>query len=201
MQKNKFCVLLTQKPDDIPFDLKHHRHIIYEGKINVLKPKLIDELTWLKNEVAKKRSETFSVKLIGASGLPVKEDWRAIGEMDLALEIHNNGQSRSPEIEAIYFHTSTDWNFSQDGVDCSSNAGDTDKSKRHFLKSPIVRLSPGAWAPIKLAGKKTFWNKYKGTELKDKYSAKGVAMLEIITSEGNFRHSVNLNVEFDEYPF
>ncbi len=28
--KNKLCILLTANADDIPFDLKHHRHIVYE---------------------------------------------------------------------------------------------------------------------------------------------------------------------------
>ena len=27
--KGKLCILLTQNADDIPFDLKHHRHIVY----------------------------------------------------------------------------------------------------------------------------------------------------------------------------
>ncbi len=199
--KNKLCVLLTQNTNDIPFDLKHHRHIVYGGKISELKSKLIDDLNWLKDEVGKKKSEIFAVTLKRCEGFLAKDDWRAVGEMDLELEIHNNGQSRSPEIEAIYFHTHKNWSFSQDSIDCSYNIGDKENTKRHFLKAPVARLSPGAWAPIKMAGKKTYWNKFKGSELQEKYIAKGVVILEIVTSEGNFKHLINLDVTFEGVPF
>lgn len=36
----KRTILLTQRADDIPFDLKHFPHIIYEGKISQLREKL-----------------------------------------------------------------------------------------------------------------------------------------------------------------
>lgn len=42
----KRVILLTQKADDIPFDLKHHRHIVYSGKCHLLRQLLADELRW-----------------------------------------------------------------------------------------------------------------------------------------------------------
>jgi nucleoside 2-deoxyribosyltransferase len=42
--KSKLCILVTQKPDDIPFDLKHHPHIIYDGSISDLRQKFY--LNW-----------------------------------------------------------------------------------------------------------------------------------------------------------
>lgn len=47
----KTVVLLTQNTDDIPFDLKHRRHIVYEGSIDNLRAKLIEELKWAINQV------------------------------------------------------------------------------------------------------------------------------------------------------
>jgi hypothetical protein len=35
--KGKLCTLLTQSTEDIPFDLRHHRHIVYDGSITKLK--------------------------------------------------------------------------------------------------------------------------------------------------------------------
>lgn len=35
--KEKLCILLTSDSNDIPFDLKHHRHIIYDGSIKKLR--------------------------------------------------------------------------------------------------------------------------------------------------------------------
>ena len=37
---SKEVVLLTQKPDDIPFDLAGHNHIIYRGSITTLQQRL-----------------------------------------------------------------------------------------------------------------------------------------------------------------
>jgi nucleoside 2-deoxyribosyltransferase len=49
--KGKLCIHLTTDSDDIPFDLKHKRHIVYEGSINKLKNELIEELNWAKSEI------------------------------------------------------------------------------------------------------------------------------------------------------
>jgi hypothetical protein len=39
-------ILLTQSAGDIPFDLKHHPHIVYEGRISNLKKELVRALKW-----------------------------------------------------------------------------------------------------------------------------------------------------------
>jgi hypothetical protein len=39
-------ILLTQCADDIPFDLKHHPHIVYAGRIYDLKEELVRSLKW-----------------------------------------------------------------------------------------------------------------------------------------------------------
>lgn len=43
---DKRVILLTQKTDDIPFDLKHHPHIVYDGKITNLKDELYKRVKW-----------------------------------------------------------------------------------------------------------------------------------------------------------
>jgi hypothetical protein len=42
----KKVILLTQKSDDIPFDLQHYPHIIYSGKISLLKEELERRVSW-----------------------------------------------------------------------------------------------------------------------------------------------------------
>ncbi len=49
--KGKLCVLMTNNAVDIPFDLKHHRHIVYGSSISGLKDNLAEELAWAKNEI------------------------------------------------------------------------------------------------------------------------------------------------------
>ena len=43
---NKQVILLTQNADDIPFDLKHYPHIVYEGKIIKLRDQLEQRIQW-----------------------------------------------------------------------------------------------------------------------------------------------------------
>jgi len=47
--KNKLCIPLTNKPKEIPFDLKNRRHVIFDD-LNDLKEKLAKELDALKVE-------------------------------------------------------------------------------------------------------------------------------------------------------
>ena len=42
----KRVILLTQNSNDIPFDLKHYPHIVYEGKSYLLKGELRKKLKW-----------------------------------------------------------------------------------------------------------------------------------------------------------
>lgn len=45
---NKPTILLTQSSDDIPFDLKHYPHIIYNGKISEIRGELTKRIEWFK---------------------------------------------------------------------------------------------------------------------------------------------------------
>lgn len=48
--KDKICILLTKDATDIPFDLKHKRHIVYGGSIAYLKEELSKNIKWAKAE-------------------------------------------------------------------------------------------------------------------------------------------------------
>ena len=70
--KGKVCLLLTSKADDIPFDLKHHRHLIYGDSIQNLRQTLEKDLEWLKLEIANRQS-ALSVGLKSTWGLLEKK--------------------------------------------------------------------------------------------------------------------------------
>lgn len=55
----KRTIMLTANADDIPFDLKHHPHIIYEEKIVTLKEQLTRRLSWALSHPSEK-SEQYS---------------------------------------------------------------------------------------------------------------------------------------------
>jgi hypothetical protein len=198
----KLCTLLTQEVDDIPFDLKHHRHIVYGGSIQTLKQHLTAELNWLKTELERRNTSAFTIELTSAAGELEKDAWRADAKIELRFDIHNRTQRRSPEIEAIYLYTTDKWRFTLDGVDCPHSPVEGKKnSRRHFIKSPVPRLSPGAWAQVRVNGVKTVWYKWEKQELREKYTLSGALKLELSTSEGNFQLETNPTIEVEEFPF
>jgi nucleoside 2-deoxyribosyltransferase len=196
--KGKTCVLLTSRADDIPFDLKHHRHIIYGDSIQNLRRSLETELKYAKSEVINRQS-VLNVTLKRIDGLLEKDEWRAVANVDIFLDLNNKTSAPSPEIEAIYFKSGVGWSFSQDGIDCGNRI--EDKIVSHFLKSPVRRLQPNSWAEVKLTGKKTMEWKRKDNELKDSYKINGWAEVQILTSEGTFNFPIEITTEVDEFPF
>jgi hypothetical protein len=56
----KIVLLLTQDALDIPFDLKHHQHTVYGGKIDVLRNELANRLRWAISESGR-RGESVGV--------------------------------------------------------------------------------------------------------------------------------------------
>lgn len=200
--RGKLCTLLTQSADDIPFDMKHHRHIIYNGSIQTLKSRLTTEINWLKSEREKQITSAFSVELKTVSGILEKTSYSATAVVDIVIDVANKSDRKSPEIEAVYIHTAKDWTFSQSGEDCGHAKSDiVEKVIRHFVKLPVTKLSPGMWAQIKVKGKRQMASKWKGDELEDSYNLTGYVIVEIYTAEGTFTENLDLSVQVDELPF
>lgn len=51
---DKIVILLTQDPNDIPFDLKHRQHTVYGGKIDILRRELSTKIKWAIRESRQK---------------------------------------------------------------------------------------------------------------------------------------------------
>jgi hypothetical protein len=200
--RDKLCTLLTQSADDIPFDLRHHRHIVYDGSIQKLKQKLAVEIEWLKKQLEKQNNNAFTIELRSVDGNLKKTAYSADAVVEFVFDIHNKTKRRSPDIEAIYLYTSAGWRFKQGGDECPSTTPEDDKKRlRHFIRCPVPLLSPGAWAQIKLVGTKRVWSKFSGDELKEKYYFNGFTTMELSTSEGVFKEQMNVSVEAEEFPF
>lgn len=198
----KLCTLITQDAKDIPFDLKHHRHIIYDGSISKLKTALSSEIEWLKEEFGRRKAGVLDIKLNRAIGGLEKSDSYHTGDLTLTIDIHNKTEKRSPEIDLAYFYTGPGWTFSQGTESFPSAPSDVKPfTHRHFIKFPVNRIAPGAWIQLKFHGRKVLWNKFRGDEAKTTYRMNGATMLELVTSEGNIRENFQLKVEFDEFPF
>lgn len=200
--RDKLCTLLTQTAEDIPFDLKHHRHIVYGNSISTLKKKLTAEIIWLKAEFEKRKTNAFTIELKWPYGYLKTTDYSAHAHVEFSFDINNKTKKNSPDIDAIYLHTGPGWKFKQSGDICPSSASDKDKANlRHFIKSPVPRLSSGGWAQLNIEGSKQVWSKLKGDELKEKYDMSGYLVIEILTSDGAFSQQIDVEVECDAIPF
>lgn len=206
--KGKLCLLLTSKADDIPFDLKHHRHLIYGDSIQNLRQALEKDLDWLKSEFTNRQS-VLTVRLNRSFGELKKDEWAAEAKIDLIFDLNNDTTVPSPEIpeiEAIYFDTGRGWTFKQDGQPCAARQVEGDKSAiSHFIRPPVRRLQAKSWAEIKISGQKVLESRYgaknKDVVFKDKYKVFGRAKVRVLTTEGVFDFPIDLDIEVDEFPF
>jgi hypothetical protein len=198
--KGKPCALITQKSEDIPFDLQHHFHIIYGGKIGDLKAGLLPRLKWMKDELEKSKSESISASLKVGSGNLETSDYRHDGKLDVKIILKNMTKSRSPEIDNIAITASDKWRLSSNGKECVSEIP-SPGMKQFFVPPANPRLAPNALSQIEVTFSRTFWTKWSGEEKSESYHAKGNLDVEIATAEGVLPFSFDLDVEFDEIPF
>ena len=112
----KIVLLLTQKAEDIPFDLIHRPHIIYGGKIETLRSKLAERLIWAINEskrLGRQISERFLVSINGTEipeasmshEIPVL---KVEGYSVLSVSVRNGSLETTPKVTHVYLFTSAD---------------------------------------------------------------------------------------------
>jgi hypothetical protein len=200
--KSKLCILLTENVSDIPFDLKHRRHIVHNASIHKLKNAITDELKWATREIENLRISRIKIHLAETWGLLEKTSYSAEGNLEFKIDMSNDSNRPSAEIEALYFYSSKGWELKQGQQECPSTDSDVAGfARRHFLTPPIRRLQAKAWAQIRFRATKVLAWAIKGEELKNSYQVHGRAILRLVTSEGNFDHELNIDTEVDEIPF
>jgi hypothetical protein len=199
--KEKLCILLTQKAGDIPFDLKHHTHVIYDGSAGDLANKLRPWLTWAKVETEKRKSETISVSVRAENASLKKTDWKHLGSCDLVIDLRNRSGRRSPEIEAIYVNLKKTWSASAHGKDLPFESDEKVEMKRFLISPSIRRLSPNAFLQERFTISRDFWTKWSGQQVKDVYTSTGKVRVEVVTSEGTLSYEIPVDASFEEFPF
>lgn len=200
--KKKPVTLITKEASDIPFDLKHHRHLIYGDKITDLRDKLSNEIEWMKSEIERLQVIPITVSSSAPWGYISKTKWSHTASVYFMADLHNKTDIKSPDIDAIYLHTGPGWTFKQDAKACPSTKSEVGSyALRHFIQPSVNRLSPGAWSQIKLTGEKDVWQQWSGQPPQDSYTLAGHVLLDISTSEGSYTEEISLNVEVDDIPF
>jgi hypothetical protein len=198
--KQKLCILLTQDPTDIPFDLKHRRHIVYHS-VGDLRAQLTKNLEWAVTELATIHKSRVRVELRSDGDLTVDEH-TAQAELDLKFDFFNDGERPSGDIHAVYFYSTQTWNVKHDDRDCAQIKADVPEFKyRYFLPSPVQRLPAKSWAQLRIKTRRIVAWALKGDTLKDEYTISGKAMLRLVMDTGTFDYTFQINERVIKFPF
>lgn len=198
--KNKNCILITSKADDIPFDLRHHRHIIYESSIATLKQRLIEDIKHLASEFNNARG-SISIAIPYINGEYKRDKNFDKATIEFNVDVHNNSSVNSELVEAFYLYAVERHTLLQDGIVCPVTASDIEGYKwRYLLKSPVNSIPRNGWVQVKLLfdlGIIAFDDRRK-----DEYSWLFDVMIRIIGSTGTHNEQILEPVEItDEIPF
>lgn len=205
--KGKLCILLTSEAADIPFDLKHRRHIVYSKSITTLRRELIKDLQWAGEEIEKQRASHIKVTPQSVEGgILTRNTWSATGDVTFKIDLQNMSNDRAVNIQAIYFYSTKVWTLFQDDKECPSTVPGADYAKFgwekcHFVNPPLPWLQKNGWAQVKFKAHRVLAYTYKGEELKDSYEIRGRSLLRVCTPEGNFDYEIPINVTVDDVPF
>ena len=199
--KGKLCLLLTNDASHIPFDLKHKRHIVYGHSIRRLRELLTRDLQWAQQEIDKLRRSQIRVES-KINGYLEKTQWSATAKITFVVDLYNDSDTPSSDIEGAYYYTGNDWEIRQDDKECSTTESDFAPYRhRYFLNCPVKRLQRGAWAQLRFAARRRVAVAYRGEELKDSYWVAGHSMLRLVTDKDRFDYDVPVDIVVDDIPF
>jgi hypothetical protein len=199
--KEKLCILSTTDAGDIPFDLKHRRHIVHSGSILKLKQAITEELTWAREEIEKRKRCPIRATFKADADMNRESSWDEV-ELKLKIDLHSDSNNTALDIDALYLFSSEAWSFKQDGQDCP--ATDCPERgphvRRHFLKSPVRRITKDIWGQLRVVGTRIFYHPPR-VKPPDSYPIQGKIPISIVTSAGTFEEVFTLDVVAIDIPF
>jgi hypothetical protein len=199
--KDKLCILLTSNGDDIPFDLKHRRHIVYDNSISYLKDELVKHLEWAKSEIENIRKSQIRIEMRSSASLETSANW-AECSVWFTFDFFNDSSKPSAEIDAVYLYSGNDWSLKLSDKECPVIKSDVAPySHRCFITPPVSRLQSNSWAQMSLSGKRIVATKWHGDEIRDNYRINGTVLLRLMTNNGIFDYEFNLNLVAEKLPF
>lgn len=144
----KKIILLTKKSDDIPFDLKHQQHLVYEGSITKLKELLTKKIKWaiesIKNQSMIQHDITLSLRVFDleipcfeTGNLPVVTGSvpDEINYFTLPIYLRNESVKTSSSISHVYLFMEDDSEIAPAGYNTreSFTVGDSLSKKKEIL--------------------------------------------------------------------
>jgi len=195
--KNKLCLHLTQDTTDIPFDLQHQRHIVYGGSIDSLREQLVENLEWAKKEIENYRKSLIRLQVRDIATVLDKSKHIAKGTLNFRIDLYNDSENTSQEIESIYFYAGNNWKINQGESDIP------EFKHLYFLRTPQAKIPRKSWLPLRFSASRTLDSSWDERPLESSYDVKGRALLRLATSDGIFDHEISIDVtcDYDDIPF
>src|SRR5215216_6741008 len=158
----KRVILLTQQAEDIPFDLKHYPHIVYQGKIALLKSNLERKIRWCKEtlDIPLPNAEIefeFLINGVRVVDRPkitlfvqIDEPWKQPSWLrsSTKIDIHNLSKTLlKPDSYVVALSTSEQFN----SIQISGYAYSTLAAGQRIYNIRITRpLFPDSWSSVPL---------------------------------------------------
>ncbi|OOE57248.1 hypothetical protein BZG13_11730 [Salinivibrio sp. ML323] len=200
--RDKIYILLTKNADDIPFDLKHRRHVVYGDSISYLKSELEKNIEWAKAESEARTSSKIQVDVKPPTGYLSNTEHLSEAIINFTIDLHNKTNKYSPEISATYLYAGNDWRITQEGKDCPFSEADIKPFKRRYLITPPAsKLGAGGWSQIRLQAKRVIARAWNGDEIPDSTNIGGRGIIRLETTDGNYDHEFDFNLELSDIPF
>ncbi len=202
--KKKIVILLTNNSNDIPFDLLHRPHIIYDS-IEHLKNELIKKLEWVKKELNLLKCEPLITNINIIYTDIDRTTYDDTGRVNLRVEIHNRTDITIDKINSIYIYTGDGWTIIYNKENCQKTKSEiTPFSDRHIIHQSFNAIPSNDWLPIDIELRKRLYVSWdKGKERKDNYSLEGNIKISINTDKNKFisEHRIKTDVAYCEVPF
>lgn len=200
--KDKLCILITSDANDLPFDLKTRRNIVYGDSYTYLKHELVKNLDWAKSEIENLKKSPFRVSQRRMDATLIRDSQMADLDVVFEYDINNNLDKTTPEITSIYLYSNSIWQFKQNNKDCPYTESDIfEYNYRYYFDSPVRKLNKNGWAQLSFTGLRDMARAWRGDQILDNYKVTGSLLLRIITELNNYDYSFDVNISASELPF
>jgi len=198
--RKKLVLLLTQNADDIPFDFLQRPHIIYDGKIQILRNELAKRIEWAKTEIEKRKKDKIDISFDILNSEIQRSEYSDIAVVNYKLEISNFSDEAINDIQFIDIYTGSGWDFYLDDKRIKSELRNNTQ-KRHRLIPEIKMIPSKDHIQIELVGRKTVAYAWKQDILQNSYQLNGYVGIELFISSDSIKKQILLNHECKYLPF
>lgn len=179
----KLTLLLTDNVDNIPFDLKHKRHIVYNDSLLDLRLELDKNIKWAIQEMTLRTKNSFSVSLATSGELELSE-YYAEADISFKIDITNMANHLSEEIHSISLHTMQKWEVSILGRLLPYHTSEQERFVYQYqFKPEIVKIAQNGWSQVELRLQRRIASKLNGDEIKSNYTVNGEVLVQLITAK------------------